>query len=104
MEALRALKKLDESVKDFEIRKYPADEYCVKVGVNPGEFDWDETHKTKFVYAYADGNEGLVGLELEDGRFAVVGSKEDHICADYDDMIADIKYSIDDDDDVKLSK
>ena len=102
MEALRELRKMSEDLDidvskgvdtskedktPIEIIKFPADEYCVKAGCEPGDYDWEDGRKAKFIYTDEAEESAQVGIEFEDGTFAVVGLNNDHLCDTYAEMV-----------------
>jgi len=83
-----SIKDLPQSVK---IVKFPVDEYIEKVGAENTDFDWDDGRKAKFIYTDEAEESAQVGIEFEDGTFAVVGLNNDHLCDTYAEMVECIK-------------
>ena len=81
---------LDEAKEEVEIVKYPVEEYIKLIGANDGDYDFEEG-KAKFIYTDKNEESAQVGIELENGLFAVVGLNDDHLCDSYDDMVKCIK-------------
>lgn len=76
---------------NIKIVKVPVQEWIKKSGSEPGDYDWDDGRKAKFIYTDKEEISAQVGIELEDGSFAVVGLANDHMCDDYEHMVQCIK-------------
>lgn len=81
---------LSEAKEEVEIVKYPVEEYIKLIDANDGDYDFEEG-KAKFIYTDKDEESAQVGIELENGLFAVVGLNDDHLCDSYDHMVKCIK-------------
>lgn len=81
----------DNDADDIKIIKFPADEYIEKIGAENTDFDWDDGRKAKFIYTDEAEESAQVGIEFEDGTFAVVGLNNDHLCDTYAEMVECIK-------------
>ena len=92
----KPVRKLNEALEDdidnleVEIVKYPVDEFIKLICANEGDYDF-EGKKAKYIYTDKEEESAQVGIEFEDGSYAVVGLNNDHFCKDYDDMVWCIK-------------
>lgn len=75
-----------------KIKKFLVDDYIKLIGAEPGDYDFNNL-KAKFIYIYTDGKEesAQVGIKFENGKFAVVGLNNDHMCDDFKHMVQCIK-------------
>lgn len=71
----------------IKIMKFPADEYIEKIGAESADFDWNDGRKARFIYTDKAEESAQVGIEFEDGAFAVVGLNDDHLCNTYAEMV-----------------
>jgi predicted amino acid dehydrogenase len=77
-------------MKREKIKVFTADEYIEKIGVESTHFDWEDGRKARFIYTDEAEESAQVGIEFEDGTFAVVGLNGDHLCNTYEDMVESI--------------
>lgn len=75
---------------DVKIKKFLIDDYIELIGAEPGDYDFNNL-KAKFIYTDEKEESAQVGIEFENGKFAVVGLNNDHMCDDYKHMVQCIK-------------
>jgi len=93
------LKNNDEEL--LKIKKYPIDEYIQLIDSEPGDYDCYDGRKAAFIYDVASDSiitempSGQVGIEFEDGTFAVVGVNRDRLCRTKKEMLNTIAFGYD---------